>query len=153
MRLKEIREENEITQVTISKLLGVSRGTYSLWELEKDAIPIKRLNDFCNIFDSSLDYVLELTDIKKYDRSKKEIDRNKSKERLKRIRKENKHTQEYIGKKFDLDRSLVSKYEKGENIISTTFLVAYAKFYHISCDYLLGKIDEAIKINLIKQKN
>ena len=53
MRLKDIREESELKQFTISKLLGVSRGTYSLWELEKDPIPIKRLNDFCNIFKSS----------------------------------------------------------------------------------------------------
>ena len=45
MRLKDIREESELKQFTISKLLGVSRGTYSLWELEKDPIPIKRLND------------------------------------------------------------------------------------------------------------
>ena len=30
MRLKDIREESELKQFTISKLLGVSRGTYSL---------------------------------------------------------------------------------------------------------------------------
>ena len=45
MRLKDIREESELKQFTVSKKLGVSRGTYSLWELELDPIPIKRLND------------------------------------------------------------------------------------------------------------
>ena len=39
------------------------------------------------------------------------------------------------------------KYEKGVALISTTFLIEYAKFYHISCDYLLGRIDEKITIN------
>ncbi len=144
MRLKDIREENEFTQFAISKHLEVSRGTYSVWELETDLIPIRRLNMFCNLCNVSVDYALELTKTRQYNDSKSEIDLNKSKERLKKIRKENHHTQEYIGKKFDLNRSLISKYEKGENIISTTFLIEYAKLYHISCDYLLGKIDEKI---------
>lgn len=142
MRLREIREANALTQVALSKQLNVARGTYSLWELERDYIPLKRLNDFCNIFNVSIDYVLELTDQPNYLNSNPQIDINKSKIRLKEIRKEHKHTQEYIGKKFSLDRSLLSKYEKGLNLISTTFLIEYAKLYNISCDYLLGKIDE-----------
>lgn len=44
MKLKEIREANGLIQFTTSKLLGVSRGTYSLWEVEHDLIPLKRLN-------------------------------------------------------------------------------------------------------------
>ena len=34
MRLKDIREENDIKQFAISKYLEVSRGTYSCWEIE-----------------------------------------------------------------------------------------------------------------------
>lgn len=142
MRLREIREANGLTQFALSKQLNIARGTYSLWELERDCIPLKRLNDFCNIFNVSIDYVLELTDQPNYINSNPQIDINKSKIRLKEIRKEHKHTQEYIGKKFALDRSLLSKYEKGLNLISTTFLIEYAKLYNISCDYLIGKIDE-----------
>ena len=146
MRLKEIREKNTITQFTVSQLLKVARGTYSGWELEKDYIPIKRLNDFCNLFNVSLDYALNLTDIENYKKASKNIDIKKSKERLKNIRKENNHTQEYIGKRFALNRSLLSKYERGTNLISTTFLIEYAKLYHISTDYLVGKIDEKIEL-------
>lgn len=154
MRLKDIREESKYTQITISKLLGVSRGTYSLWELERDPIPIKRLNEFCNICNVSLDYALELSNIRNYKNSKEKIDINKSRIRIKELRKEHRHTQEAIGKKFNMDRSLISKYEKGENMISTTFLVAYAKLYNCSCDYILGKIDEKIILEEKgKQKN
>ena len=42
--------------------------------------------------------------------------------------------------------SLISKYEKGHTLISTTFLMEYVKLYHISSDYLLGKIDTKIII-------
>ena len=46
MRLKDIREESELKQFTVGKLIGVTRGTYSLWELELDIIPLKRLKQF-----------------------------------------------------------------------------------------------------------
>ena len=149
MRLKEIREESELKQFTVSKLLNISRGTYSCWELELDLIPLKRLNDFCNIFNCSIDYALGFTNIKNYKHSKKDININLSAKRLKEIRKEHKHTQDYLGKKLSLNRSLISKYEKGHTIISTTFLIEYIKLYHISADYLLGKIDNKISLNNI----
>lgn len=150
MRLKDIREEKELKQFTVGKLLGVSRGTYSLWELEKDPIPIKRLNDFCNICNCSIDYALGFTNITNYKNTKKNIDINLSSTRLKNIRKEHKHTQDYVAKKLSINRSLISKYESGNTIISTTFLIEYVKLYHISSDYLLGKIDEKI---IIKEPN
>ena len=146
MRLKDIREESELKQFTVGELIGVTRGTYSLWELELDIIPLKRLNSFCNAFNCSIDYALGFTNTKNYKHSKKEININLSAKRLKEIRKEHKHTQEYIGRKLSLNRSLISKYEKGHTLISTTFLMEYVKLYHISSDYLLGKIDTKIII-------
>lgn len=146
MRLKDIREESELKQFTVGELIGVTRGTYSLWELELDIIPLKRLNSFCNAFNCSIDYALGFTNTKNYKHSKKEININLSAKRLKEIRKEHKHTQEYIGHKLSLNRSLISKYEKGHTLISTTFLMEYVKLYHISSDYILGKIDTKITI-------
>lgn len=146
MRLREIREKSGYTQNSISTLLGVSRGSYSVWEIEIDYIPIRRLNDFCNLCNVSIDYALGFSDRYQYNNVHKKINIKKSSERLKEIRKENGRTQEYIGKKLSLDRSLLSKYEKGHTLISTTFLIEYIKLFHISGDYILGKIDEKIKI-------
>lgn len=146
MRLREIREKSGYTQNSISTLLGVSRGSYSVWEIEIDYIPIRRLNDFCNLCNVSIDYALGFSDRCQYNNVHKKINIKKSSERLKEIRKENGRTQEYIGKKLSLDRSLLSKYEKGHTLISTTFLMEYIKLFHISGDYILGKIDEKIKI-------
>ena len=149
MRLKEIRENSELKQFTVSKLLNVTRATYSLWELEIDLIPLKRLNDFCNIFNCSIDYALGLSKEKKYKHQKKEININISAKRLKEERKKHKHTQEYLAHKLSINRSLISKYEKGHTLISTTFLIEYIKLYHISSDYLLGKINDKIILNNI----
>lgn len=148
MRLKDIREESELKQFTVSKKLGVSRGTYSLWELELDPIPIKRLNDFCNLFDCSIDYALGFTNTKNYKHNRKEININLSSIRLREARKAYKMTQEVLSKKLTMNRSLISKYESGHTIISTTFLTEYSKLFSLSSDYLLGKIDEKIKIKI-----
>lgn len=146
MRLKDIREESELKQFTVSQLLGVARGTYSLWELELDIIPIKRLIEFCKIFNCSLDYALGFTNIKNYKGNRSKININLSSKRLKDLRKQKKYTQEYIAKELDINRSLISKYEKGHTIISTTFLIEYVKLFKVSSDYLLGKIDKIITI-------
>lgn len=148
MRLREIREANGHKQFTISQELKIARGTYACWEVEQDMIPLKRLNDFCNLCNVSIDYALELTDIKIYKNSKKKININKSKERIKEIRKINKHTQEDLAKEFDIDRSLISKYEKGISLISTNYLINFSNKYNISCDYLLGKTDEKIELKI-----
>lgn len=153
MRLKDIREESELKQFTVSKKLGVSRGTYSLWELELDPIPIKRLNDFCNLFDCSIDYALGFTNEKNYLNNRKDINILLSSIRIKEARKAYKKTQEYLANKLSINRSLISKYEKGHTIISTTFLIEYVKLFKISSDYLLGKIDKKIKINTKSKEN
>ena len=57
-------------------------------------------------------------------------------------------TQEVLSKKLTMNRSLISKYESGHTIISTTFLTEYSKLFSLSSDYLLGKIDEKIKIKI-----
>lgn len=146
MRLKDIREEHELKQKEVASLLGVSRSVYAMWETEHDFIPILRLNNFCNIFKISLDYALELTNIKNYPNSKKEIDYLKLTERLKNLRKENHLTQDKLSQKLNITRSLISKYENNNNLILTSFLIEYSKYFNISCDYLVGKIDAKIKL-------
>lgn len=152
MRLKYIREEKELKQEDVAKLLGVSRGTYSMWEVEKDIIPINRLNQFCNIFDVSIDYALGGTQIIKYDNMNPNIDREKLKIRIKACRKEKKLTQVNLSKELNITRSLISKYETDTNLILTSNLIYYCNYFHISCDYLLGRIDIPINIKNISNE-
>ena len=142
MRLREIREDNNLSQFELAQALNVSRSVYGMWETEHDIIPLKRLNDFCNYFNVSFDYVLELTDIRYYPNNKSNFDRLLIKERLKALRLSYKFTQEKLSKKLNITRSLISKYENGINLILTFNLYLLAKKYNVSVDYLLGKTDE-----------
>ena len=53
LNIKQLREENALSQKEIAKKLGVSRSTYSLWELEINMIPLPRLIDLCKMYHCS----------------------------------------------------------------------------------------------------
>lgn len=92
-RMKEIREYEGISQIEISKILNVPRSTYSCWENNISNIPLYRLNDFCNYFNISLDYVTYLSDNNKKNIIKNNLNKTNIGKRLREIRKNNNHTQ------------------------------------------------------------
>ena len=57
MRLKEIREEQNLKQEEVANILNVSRSAYGMWEVEQDIIPLRRLNKFCNEFQFCTSYI------------------------------------------------------------------------------------------------
>lgn len=148
MRLRYIRIDNEKIQEEVAKSLGIARSTYTTWETEQLPIPLKRLIDFCNLFDVSLDYALDLTNIPKYPNMRKNIDRDLCARRIKKIRKLNNYTQESIALILNTDNGVISRYENGKTLILTTFLIEYAKIFNISTDYLMGRIDEKIELKV-----
>ena len=144
--LRNIREERNLRQIDIANVLGINRSTYTSYEIERDTIPINHLNNLCNYFNISIDYAMGLSSIKRYSNSKKDIDKNILKERLKCCRKENKLTQIEIAKILNTSRSTWTGYEYGKYQIPTLLLYELAKRYNYSMDYLLGKIDKNIKM-------
>lgn len=141
-RLKNIREEYDLRQEDIAKMLGISRSTFTSYEIERDTIPLKHLNKLCNYFDISIDYALGLSKIKQYKDTKKEINNKLLLKRLKELRINNKLTQLEIAKILNISRSTWTGYEYGKYQIPTLLLYEIAKKYNYSVDYLLGKIDK-----------
>jgi transcriptional regulator with XRE-family HTH domain len=62
MRLKDIREDNDITQKTLSEYLNIKQNTYSQYETGQRQIPLDLLIKLAIYFDTSTDYILGLTD-------------------------------------------------------------------------------------------
>ena len=139
LKMKEIRENKEDTQDKIAKILGVSRSTYAGWENGIDNIPLLKLNDFCNYYKVSLDYICGLTNVKKIDILNKEIDSVIIGNNLKDVRLKKNDTQESIANIIQVDQSNYSKYELGKILIHTYPLIEFAKHYNISIDWLCGK--------------
>ena len=67
LRIKELREDNDIKQAEIEKLLGIQQNSYSQIENEKNTIQIDHLIKLASFYKTSTDYILGLTDeIKPY---------------------------------------------------------------------------------------
>ena len=141
-RLKELREYYNMSQYDVAKLLNIKRSSYNQFEQQYDIIPIKRLNEVSNVFHCSIDYILGLSNEKRYTDLKSEIDIDISKNRLKQFRKDNHLTQQKLANILETTQSVIVGFENERNIIATPFLYQICKTYHISADYLLGKIDE-----------
>lgn len=138
--LKILREDKNMSQEEIAKILGIARQTYNHYEVQEKIIPIKHLITISKYFDVSVDYILGLNKTKKYENNK-EIDKVEAGKRLKEFRKEQKLTQKKLANILNTTFSSIAFNEKGRNLIATPFLFTISKEYNISADYLLGRID------------
>ena len=62
-------------------------------------------------------------------------------QRIKELRKERNLNQVNFAAALNLDKSTVAKYETNKTIPSVPVLMAIAKFFEVSTDYLLGLED------------
>ena len=71
MRLKDLREDLDITQKELADYLNIKQNTYSQYENGQRQIPIDALVKVALYFKTSTDYILELTnETKPYPRNK-----------------------------------------------------------------------------------
>ncbi len=64
-RIRELREDNDLTQKQLAKKLNCSQQVYSNYELGQRDIPTDILIRLSKIYNVSTDYILGLTNIKK----------------------------------------------------------------------------------------
>lgn len=69
LRIRDIREDNNLTQKRISEILNCTQQTYSRYETGEITIDIFNLIKLAKYYKTSTDYLLGLTDeIKPYKR-------------------------------------------------------------------------------------
>lgn len=139
-KMKNIREEFELTQEDIAKILGCTRSAYSLWEINRNIIPLDYLNKLSNELDVNIDYLADLSEIKTISFNKVEIDRVELGKRIRESRKNIKYTQEKLASKLNTTHSVISAYESGKTAVPTLFLIEIAKITNKSLNWLLNKI-------------
>ena len=73
MRIRDLREDRDLTQQTIANYLHIKQNTYSQYENGQRQIPIEILIKLARYFDTSIDYLVGETDEKKRYRNKREL--------------------------------------------------------------------------------
>lgn len=60
-RLRELREDKDLTQTQVAKYLDMSQTGYSQYEIGKNDVPTRVLIKLSFFYDVSVDYMLNLT--------------------------------------------------------------------------------------------
>ena len=61
-RIRALREDRDMNQAQLAKLLGMSQTGYSKYETGENDIPTAILVQLARLHDTSVDYLLDLTD-------------------------------------------------------------------------------------------
>ncbi len=64
-RLKDLREDKDLNQAYIAKILQTTQQTYSLWERGDREIPFHHIITLAKFYKCSIDYIAGLTNNKK----------------------------------------------------------------------------------------
>lgn len=64
MRIKDLREDNDLTQREIAEYLHIRQNTYSQYENGHRQLPLEYLIALARFYKTSVDYILGLTDVK-----------------------------------------------------------------------------------------
>ena len=62
MRLRDLREDHDMTQTTLANLLHIKQNTYSQYENGQRQLPVEILIQLSSIYNTSTDYLLDITD-------------------------------------------------------------------------------------------
>ncbi len=61
-RLKDLREDHNLDQEEIAKILKTTQPQYSRYERGEREIPIHKLVELCKLYNVTADYIIGLTD-------------------------------------------------------------------------------------------
>ena len=62
-RLKDLREDHDLKQADIAKILGISQQYYQCYESGKHELPLRHCIKLAEYYNISVDYLLELSEL------------------------------------------------------------------------------------------
>lgn len=81
-RVRELRESKKLTQNDVCKVIGIQQPQYNRYETGKRDFPLAYIVEVALLFNTSVDYILELSDdVKPYKRTKSLDNRNYASEK------------------------------------------------------------------------
>ena len=62
LRIRDLREDQDLTQTKVAKILNCTQQTYSRYETSEIVIDINSLEKLAKFYNTSIDYLVGLTD-------------------------------------------------------------------------------------------
>ncbi len=138
-RIRNIREDMDIKQYEFAEMIGVLKKTYNLYENGFRHMPLEVLDRVLIKLNISLDYVLGLSDNKRYE-NMKNMDIDMIPSNLKKFRIKLGLSQDALAQNIGLNQQTISEYERGKLKVPIDTLNLICKTNKISADLLTGRI-------------
>ena len=136
-RIKELRNKNNLTQLDLSNILGISQATMAQYEAGARRIPlglIQALSDYFNLsFDELIGYRTKKSQNDYINNDNKILGSN-----IKNLRNNKKISLEELSTELDISIDNLGNYENGSKNIPITELLKFANFFEVSVDQLVG---------------
>ncbi len=141
-QIKYIRETYDTTQQELAKYLKLSKSSISHYEKNDRDIPMRNLSKISDYYNLSIDYILGITSIKKYNDLKKGIHLPTAGNRLKEICEDLKYSNVKLAKELNTTESNIRKYKTGQTLILTAFALQLNQKHNYSIDWIIGKTEK-----------
>ncbi len=135
-KIKNLREDNDITQEFISKKLKCTVSNYTYIETGKSMITLKDLVTLSNFYNISLDYLLGLSKNKNNNFVKLKYNGLTISKNIKNLRLERGLKQIDIASILNCSQSNYSRYENQDRKITVDVIFKICDFYKVS-SYIL----------------
>lgn len=60
-KLRDLREDNDLTQETVARYLGTSQTMYARYERGANELPIRHFRSLCELYNVSADFLLDIS--------------------------------------------------------------------------------------------
>ena len=133
-RIRHLREDRDLTQARVAKMLDMSQTGYSKYETGENDIPTAVLIRLSEFYHVSTDYLLGLTD--------QLPGEPLFLARIRLLREEHDWAQQQVANRLHVHRRTYDAYEAGTTDVPVEILIALARLYNVSTDYLLGESND-----------
>lgn len=140
-RLKELRKKKKLTQSELGEKVGVKQNTFTNWENGKREPSLENIIKLAKILDTTTDDLLGAINV-----DTKGGGMATFTERLKALRQKNNLTQKELADILGVSQGAYQKWEKGKREPNFENLLKLAAVLNTTTSYLLGEVDESIRI-------
>ena len=129
--LGEIRQDNDVSQEKMAKIVGVKRSTLSKWEIGLTVPSLRNVFDYARYFNFTIDYMLGLN----HDRKRAEYNEYDSQliaNNLRALRLNANLTLAKLSKQLHVSYAAIARYEHNKSNPSLNVVYRYCKTFKIS---------------------
>lgn len=137
-RLRDLREDLDMTQADVGNAIGVTAVTVGRYELGQRQLTPDLIAKFCALYHVSADYLLGFSDEEDATDS---VTGAYQPNRLRQVRNEHGFTQAEVGNAIGLSAAAIGHYESGKRSLTAALIAKFCALYQVSADYLLGLSD------------